>query len=841
MVTKLALITAEAITVNKDGQTIPCVVLIGRDEQGKKRTWRTPYWPYMYIKESDFIKVKDDKELNLDKYVKEYLGTFIRSLNKKALTKLILHDYKYINALQTLLRKYSKVEGEGSIYSYEADLSNLRLLALRWLIDKGVKSGVIIREDNSIEPIELDVNLRIWYIDFEAYTSKMCSYGLKKEDPITMVSFYDTYEDTLYTYYVVNKKWKTLPKFKKIVDKHIVKGFRTEALFLDGLKEKVKQLDPDLFTAWNLDRYDIVKWFQRMKANRLHPNLLSPLKRVVTSSKPYRIKGRITYDLMKAYKKFTASELRSYSLLNVIKEEKLKMEKVPFKGSAAETWDKYPKIVFKRNVNDVLVLKALNEKHDLIDMFDDLRKEFGCLWQELFMNSRILDTALMRFVHHKLALSTAGLNIKQEGKFLGAIVVNPKVGKYKYVAIFDFTREYPNIMKTFNISPETYRQHPYSGQCYRIEYQDKIFTFIKKPIGLLPQLINFFFKKRDEYEKKLEEAILEGNEIEIKKWKRRIFNIKSLTNAIYGVMDFPSFRLYRKECSAAVAVTGRIAIEQLQKVGKKIGYDIIYGDSDSIFVALKSDHPANALVECLELEKVFNEELSKFFIKKYKVAKAPSELGLEKICDNFLMLGRKFYAGRYIYDEKKEWNVGEDNFIFKGLEIVRSDSSDLEKETLTTIIKMILTEKKHKDIKDYWSKVTRNFWNKVYDYLQMAYPLQIKRPFRYYAGKDKNGKPKTIPSHVRAALVSNTLLNTDFEAWDKPRRLPIKSKRKLKVKIGRGLREFKVKDIAVAEDMLVPEKYLDAIDWKRIYDRLSDKVAKIFKLIYIQSSLEGYT
>lgn len=837
MVTKLSLITAEAITVNKDGQTIPCIVLIGRDEQGKKKSWRTPYWPYMYIKESDFIKIKDDKELNLDKYVKEYLGTFIRSLNKKALTKLILYDYKYINTLQTLLRKYGKVEGEGSIYSYEADLSNLRLLALRWLIDKGVKSGVIIRQDNSIEPIELDVNLRIWYIDFEAYTSKMCSYGLKKEDPITMVSFYDTYEDTLYTYYVINKKWRTLPKFKKIVDRHIIKGFKSEALFLDGLREKVKQLDPDLFTAWNLDRYDIVKWFQRMKANRLHPNLLSPLKRVVTSSKPYRIKGRILFDLMKAYKRYTAGELRSYSLLNVIKEEKLKLEKVAFKGSAGETWDKYPKIVFKRNVNDVLVIKELDEKHGLINMFDDLRKEFGCLWEELFIRHRLIDTALMRFVHHKIALSTAGLNIKQEGSFLGA-KIEATPGKYRFVAEFDFSREYPNNIVTFNIGAETYRRHPYKGQAYRIKYGDNVYTFVKKPISLLASLIKYFFKKRDEYEKKYSEAIKEKDEVKIKMWWRRIFNIKTVTNAIFGVTDFPSFRLYRKECSGATAVLGRIALEKVIELAEGKGHKVVYIHTDSIFIDLKSNNLTDAHKECVRLVNIFNKGLTNFFIKTYKVPKAPSNLALKRIYDNYFVITRTQSAGRYIWDEKK----GEtEDFDFTGLEVVRSDSSDLEKETLLTIIKMILTEKKHKDIKDYWSKVTKNFWNKVYDYLQVAYPLQIRRPFRYYAGKDKNGKPKTIPAHVRAALTSNTLLNTDFEAWDKPRRLPIRSKKRLKVKIGRGLREFKVKDIAVAEDMLVPEKYLDAIDWKRIYDRLSDKVAKIFKLIYIQSSLEGYS
>jgi len=263
-----------------------------------------------------------------------------------------------------------------------------------------------------------------------------------------------------------------------------------------------------MFIAWNLDRYDIIQWKYRMDANIktciYDFKSISPLKSINFNARPYRIKGRILFDLMKAFKKFTQAELRSYSLGAIAEYEKLDIDKIPFKGTVANTWDNYPGIMFKRNVNDVLILKALDEKYELVEMFNDLRTEYGALFHEALINYRILDTALLRFVNKKYVLTTASKG-KSGPKFLGAVVVKPKVGSHEYVVQFDFTREYPNIMKLFNISPETYRNPEYKGECYTIKYKQEgkeelIFKFIKNPIGLLPQLINYFFKKRDNYE-----------------------------------------------------------------------------------------------------------------------------------------------------------------------------------------------------------------------------------------------------------------------------------------------------------------------------------------------------
>jgi len=89
----LALITAETIMVKRGGQDVPCVVLIGRDPDGSKKMFRTKFDPYCYINEEDYTEVKGDY-LNFESYCKAG-PTFVRGLNKKALTKLEFPTSKF--------------------------------------------------------------------------------------------------------------------------------------------------------------------------------------------------------------------------------------------------------------------------------------------------------------------------------------------------------------------------------------------------------------------------------------------------------------------------------------------------------------------------------------------------------------------------------------------------------------------------------------------------------------------------------------------------------------------------------------------------------------------------
>jgi DNA polymerase elongation subunit (family B) len=839
---------------------VPQVVLIGRDDTNKKKMYKQTYYPYFYMNENEYVRYKGEFG-NLGKFVMDTEGTDARSLDKQVLTKVLVTDPKYITILMKQISKTNKVVLDNSLFTYEGDLSVGNLLPLRMLIDLGIKCGVNI-EGETLTPIDFYPRLRIWYIDFEALSDKQGGYTPRNNDPIPIVTVYDSYENKLYTLFVVNSKWFGKgPKFtpdgivESIVPEEVkyqqeLIHFNNEGELLEHLANLIKEKDPDLITAWNLDRYDIYKWIDRMKANHLDPAILSPFNTFNAHSHPYKIKGRVSFDLMKAYKRFTDSELRSYSLGAVSEEEKLGVEKIPFKRSTQWLWDNEPWVLFNRNINDVLIIKALDDKYDLISMFDDLRQEFGTLFSEVLMNYRVIDTALMRMVNRQIALKTVTGEEKQtEDRYLGAVVVEPQTGLHEYIAQFDFSREYPSLIKAFNISPETYRNSEYKGDCYTITYLPKnctvpkVFKFAKSPKGLIPKLIEYFFNKRTEYEKEMSKAIAEGqSESKIKMWSRRVYNMKKTSNAIYGVMDFGKFRLYNQNCSAATAILGRISVEEIAKYLESIGYNMIYGDTDSVFVELVTDSNEKAVHEGKQLQDKINLHLLTFFTNTYGLKKAPTDMGLKKIYNSFLLIAKKNYAGHSYWDEKKGYK---EEYDFKGLEMIRSDSSDLEKIVMEDIVKDVLNGTSSGKINIVKSEVVAKLNRREFAPLQVAYPQQIKEPLKKYPKTDKNGK-FTIPCHVRAAIYTNMYLNTNFDQGDKPRRLPIKES---ELKVGKGQKTlfskddphqtectwnkftYPMKDISITEDTDVPSWLLNRIDWDRITERLTAKIDRVVELI----------
>jgi DNA polymerase elongation subunit (family B) len=573
------------------------------------------------------------------------------------------------------------------------------------------------------------------------------------------------------------------------------------------------------------------------------------------------------FDLMVAFKQFTDAEMDSYSLAYVTESEELGIEKIPFEGSSGKCWDNAPNVVLRRNTNDVLIMKALNDKYGVIETYDELRKEFGLLFHESFVRNRVIDTALMRMVQGKVVLSTATYDMVDEEKLLGAIVIKPKKGDHYNVIQLDISRGYPTHIQGFNISPETYREKR-TKDCYAVVYdwvdektkEPKHFEayFDRVEMGLLPRLIKFFNDRRTFYQKEMEKAIAaKAPDSEVKMWERRQYNIKKTTNAIYGVMDYPKFRLHRKECTQATAIIGRIIIEELVKFLASIGYELKYGDTDSIFISLKKTIDNEMLEEGKWLENEINTHLDKFFIDSYGV-KTHASIGLKAIYKKIKFLAPKMYGGKFIWEEKKGWKTGYD---FKGISSVRSDASNLEKKAVKQVFMYELDDEIEK-IEPFKADIVANLRAHKYSPLDISYPSQIKKRIWFerskgywktdYAFLDTRHVLK-FPAAARAVIYTNMYLNTDYATGDKPRRLPVKLQLGIDVcqqtlfltkdiqkvnyptqwvyrgKTG-GIQSdilIKVKDIVIVEDFSIPKFFLDCIDWVRIEKRLTDKLNKL--------------
>jgi len=139
--------------------------------------------------------------------------------------------------------------------------------------------------------------------------------------------------------------------------------------------------------------------------------------------------------------------------------------------------------------------------------------------------------------------------------------------------------------------------------------------------------------------------------------------IKILTNACYGYAGWLAARWYSKPVAESAADFGRESIKRAISLAKELNLNIIYGDTDSIFVSYEPD-------KLTKLTEKINQELK-------------LEIKIDKI-----------YKKLFFTEAKKKYvGLTEEGFLdLVGIEAVRGDWAQIAKEIQMEILKKILIE-----------------------------------------------------------------------------------------------------------------------------------------------------
>ena len=171
--------------------------------------------------------------------------------------------------------------------------------------------------------------------------------------------------------------------------------------------------------------------------------------------------------------------------------------------------------------------------------------------------------------------------IIKDKKFRGGLVVEPQVGIHFDVTVMDFASLYPSIIKVKNLSYETVRcSH---DECKKNTIPQTNHWVCTKKNGLTAVLIGSLRDLRVNYYKNMaKKDTLTAEE-------RQLFTVvsqalKVILNASYGVMGAEIFPLYFLPAAEATTATGRHIILNTINKCKESGIDVLYGDTDSLFV-----------------------------------------------------------------------------------------------------------------------------------------------------------------------------------------------------------------------------------------------------------------
>lgn len=387
------------------------------------------------------------------------------------------------------------------------------------------------------------------------------------------------------------------------------------------------------------------------------------------------------------------------------------------------------------NMNDVRVVKMLDDKFGMKDVtFDVLASAGYCRPRDIFFVREDLDyqrvTKASNVLIEGVVLGLTGDRVVWPNKgsareeFEGAKVLDPKGGKYEYVATLDYASMYPSIISALNIGPETYRPDG-SGAI-----DAPIGSFAAEPQSIFSQAYHVLKDERDAYQEKVRRLTRGSPEWTIAKAYSR--GIKQYVNTFYGVIGSPYSRFYNRDVAENITLMGQAMLTRAAEYAEELGYTTVYGDTDSVMVELNGH--TDVVDEGYWLADEISSEIRRFVRDEYGGDPSLIELTLDEIYSPFFITdSRKRYAGYCVYD-------GESCFTFEkvGFEMVRGDWPDATKEFQEELTHAILRD--------------RDEWQLIEEWKERLYDGELDDKLVKHVGlRRKPESYKSTPPHVRVA------------------------------------------------------------------------------------------
>ena len=524
-----------------------------------------------------------------------------------------------------------------------------------------------------------------------------------------------------------------------------------EKELLSAAFQIICQQDPDVIIGWNVINFDFRLLFKRAALHKVpvaigRDGSLATWRdsRVDDSDGFVSIKGRVVIDGIDALKAETY-QFPSFSL-QAVSEKLLGKTKLVDESYSSNAYDalaviehdfKYNKVKLARyNLQDCRLVTEIFEKTKVLD-FLKFRSKLTGLPLDKRGGSVAAFTNLYLPKLHRADYIAPNLPVGGGLASPGGYVMESKPGLYKNVLVLDFKSLYPSIIRTFKIDPLGLIE----GLLSKEQDENSLDVipgfkgaFFSRDKHFLPDLISSLWAQRDVAKRE--------------KDKPKSNAIKIIMNSFYGVLGSGGCRFYDTRLASSITLRGHQIMQQSSRWIEAMGQEVIYGDTDSLFVALDESLSAARCDEIArELVESINERWRASCEEDYKIP-CYLELEFEVHYTRFMMPrirgletgSKKRYAGLIKSDDNNT-----EELVFKGLESVRTDWTELARQFQTQLVDDVFHDRCPVE---YVKKTVFDTLNGYHDDA-LVYRKRLRKPLHEYV--------KNVPPHAQAAIKADEL------------------------------------------------------------------------------------
>ncbi len=664
------------------------------------------FQPYFFVRTEDVDKLSElDKDARIE-------PTAFTNFEGEAVSQVTLGSPGDLPALR------QRLDARG-VPHYEADVR----FAYRFLIDRGIRGSLSIKGDFEIvpgtgrvyrnpelKPVRWTPNLRMLSLDIETdpkarrvFSIALHGCGVER---VLIVGDHDL-ENT-----------ESLPDEKALIERFLV---------------LLRELDPDILTGWNVVDFDLTVLARIARAKgvrfcigRNDEEFEARRDGSFTRESRAILSGRVVLDGL-ALLRSAFIKLPDYRLETAAQTVLGRGKLLTGDDRADEIEHNYrnnPQLFVDYNLEDARLVTEILERTDLVRLTVERSLLTGMQLDRVNAAIASIDSLYLSEARKRDLVAPSVGAASRTARISGGYVMDSQPGLYRNILVFDFKSLYPSIVRTFNLDPVTLVG---TGATRN----DDISTpnrarFRRAPVGILPELVTSLAAEREKAKRRGESV--QSNAIKI------------LMNSMYGILGAGASRLFSPDTANAITQLGQLLIQKAAAAATDLGYEVLYGDTDSLFVNPHQPDSAKALAIAEKARQSIGKTVAEFIAAEFD-CESFLELEFEKMYHRFFLPevrggkvgSKKRYAGLLVDDQ------GNEKLEFVGLEAVRRDWSEVAKHFQRDLIGLVFHDQPVVDF-------VRGF---LCDLRESRFDDELV--YRKALRKNLDAYTKTTPPHVQAA------------------------------------------------------------------------------------------